>query len=126
MTLGGKRLGGHASLVHRVLVHPESKLFVTSSHDQTMKVWDLETYSNIAVLDAHPGTVEQLSTSANRILLRSFDGVLKIVSLRSGALVAAFQADKQIITCDADAELQWVVAIDQGGQIHFLHVKGSP
>ncbi|MCI0387779.1 MAG: DUF4062 domain-containing protein [Acidobacteria bacterium] len=117
--------GRHAAPVSRVLVNLEVRLFVTSSYDQTVRVWDLKTRRNIATLDANPGYIEQLSTSADRVLLTTRDGVLKIVSLRDGALLAAFQGDKQFISCAADAELQWVAARDQGGQMHFFHVEGG-
>jgi len=69
------------------------------------------------VLDAHPGIVEQVSPSGERMPLRTGDGVLKTVSLGDGTMLAAFQWDKQIITCDGDAELKWLVARDQGGQM---------
>ncbi|HKQ80118.1 MAG TPA: hypothetical protein VJ810_40875 [Blastocatellia bacterium] len=108
-----------------MLVNLDLRLFVTSSSDQIVRVWELDTHRNIAVLDAHPGYIEQLSTSADRVLLFSSDGVLKIVSLRDGTLLAAFQGDEQIITCAADSELQWVVARDQGGQMHFFHIEGG-
>ena len=121
-----KRLEGrHAAHVDRVLVSRDGKLFVTSSGDGTVKAWDLGTRRSIFVLDAHPGCVEQLSVSAQRVLLHTRDGVLKIVSLRDGSLLNVFQGDKQIVTCAADAELQWVVARDQGGQMHFLHVEAG-
>src|SRR5262249_11249207 len=121
-----KRLeGGHAAGIDQVLVSRAGRLFVTSSFDGTVKVWDLEMRKSIAGFDAHAGCVEQLSASAERVLLRTRDGVLKIVSLRDGALLNAFQGDKQIVSCAADAELQWVAARDQGGQMHFLHVEGG-
>jgi WD40 repeat protein len=116
--------GRYHSDVNRLLVNCESKLFVTSSYDQAVKVWDLGARRNIATLDANPGYVDQFSISAERVLLHTRDGALKIVSLRDGTLLAAFQGDKQIITCAADSELQWVVARDQGGQMHFFHVEG--
>jgi hypothetical protein len=33
----------------------------------------------------------------------------------------SFRADKQFISSHADATLQWIVAVDQGGQLHFFH-----
>ncbi len=58
-------------------------------------------------------------------LLSTFDGVLKVVSLSDGSLIAAFQGDRQIITCAADADLRWIVACNQGGQMHFLHFEDN-
>jgi len=115
----------HASGVSTILLHPERRLFMTSSYDGTAKAWDLDKRCSIAMLDDHGGNLERLSTSADRVLLHTRDGVLKIVSLRNGALMAAFQGDKQFISSDADADLQWVVALDQGGQIHFFHLEGA-
>jgi hypothetical protein len=75
------------------------------------------------VLDTHPGYLEQLSASAQRVLLNTPDGTPKIVSLRDGALLNVFPGDKQIVSSAGDAKLQWVVARDQGGQMHFFHVE---
>jgi len=85
--------------------------------------WHLGTRRRVAVFDAHPGIIEQLSRSAQCALLFTDDGVLKVVSLLDGSLLAAFQGDKSITTCAADVELRWVVACDQGGAIHFLHFE---
>jgi WD40 repeat protein len=113
----------HGARVSRLLVTSDGTRAVTSSLDRTIRVWNLGTRQCIAVLNAHPGTMEKISTGGERALLFSHDGMLKIISLHDGALFAAFQGDKQIHTCDADAGLQWVVACDQGGQMHFLHVE---
>jgi WD40 repeat protein len=93
---------------------------VTSSWDGTVRLWDLDKRHSIVVLDGHSGIAGRVSASGQRMLLSSRDGILEIVSLPDGASLAAFQADKQITSCDADEELQWVVALDQSGQMHFL------
>jgi hypothetical protein len=61
------------------------------------------------------------SLASERSLRWLPDGVLKILSLADGALLAAFQADKQIIACDADDDLMNIAALDQDGRIHFPH-----
>ncbi|HVG90931.1 MAG TPA: WD40 repeat domain-containing protein, partial [Alphaproteobacteria bacterium] len=115
--------GGHSGGVSQILVHPQCKLLVTSSYGVSVKVWDFERRCCTAVLDAHPGTAQQLSASAERILVNTRDGVLKLVDVCDGSLVAAFQADKQIVSCDSDAELRYIVALDQSGQMHFLRLE---
>jgi WD40 repeat protein len=112
--------------VNRVLISNDDELVVTSSWDRTLRVWSLKERRCVAVFDAHPGTIEQLSKSVDRALLFTFGGVLKIVSLRDGSLIAAFEGDKQIITCAADPQIEWVVARDQGGQMHFFHCENGP
>jgi WD40 repeat protein len=115
----------HRDGVCRILVQADGRDFVTSSWDGAVRFWELGKRESLAVLDAHPGLVESVSASAGRMLLRTRDGILKIVSLPDDSLLAAFQADKQIISCDADAELQWVAALDQGGQMHFFYLENS-
>ena len=116
-------LGSHESYVDRLLVTRDGKSIVTSSRDRTIMVWNLGARRCVSVLHTHPGYIEQLSESGQLALLFTPDGVLKIVSLDDGGLVAAFQCDKPIITCAADANLKWVVACERSGQMHFLHLE---
>ena len=121
---GGRTFASaHGTFVSRVLANATGTLAVTSSFDGTIRVWDLRPRECVAVLSAHPGIIERISADIERALLFSNDGVLKLMSLNDGALIAAFEGDKQIYTCDADPELKWIVACDQGGQMHFLHLE---
>jgi len=49
--------------------------------------------------------------------------VLKVVQVSDGALIAAFQADKQIVSFASDAEIRHIVGLDQGGEMHFLRLE---
>jgi WD40 repeat protein len=120
--LEGSRLEGRHN-VSRIVMDPQRRIFVTSSHDGSTRVWSFDKHCTSAVLNAHPGTVQQLSASADRILMNTRDGIVNIVELGDGSLVAAFQGDRQIASSDCDAELRHVVALDQGGQMHFLHLE---
>jgi WD40 repeat protein len=115
--------GDEGSVTHLV-VSPDGTHAVSSSRDRPNRVWDLRQRKCVQVLDANPGFIQKFSRALGRALLFTFDGVVKVVSLRDGALLAAFQGDKQIGACDADSELRWIAACDQGGQMHFLHVEG--
>jgi WD40 repeat protein len=117
--------GRHQAAINSLLATNDGKTVVTSSDDEKIMMWDLGVRRRIAVFDAHPGYLFQLSHSDQRALMLTRAGVLKIISLRDGTLLAAFQADKIITTCGADVELRWVVACDQGGAIHFLHFEGK-
>ena len=117
-----KRFEGQHIGFSRLRVTDDGKFAVTSSWDRIV-IWHLGMRRRIATFESHPGYIAQLSDSAQRALLTTSDGVLKVVSLRDGSLVAAFQGDKQIITCAADGELRWIVACDAGGNMHFLHFE---
>jgi WD40 repeat protein len=121
-TSGLHALGSHRSNVLSLLMTSDGRI-VTSSFDETVAVWDPVKRRNVASHKEHWGTIAQVSASSQRLLLTSSDGVLKITSLDSGALICAFQGDKQIVSCAADAELKCIAALDQAGQMHFFRVE---
>ena len=101
----------------------EGRLFATSSYGGPITIWDLDELRSMTVMDVHSGTVGRVSAFAKRLLLSSPDGVIKVVSLGDQSLLAAFQADKQIVSCDGDERLEWVVGRDESGQMHFFCVE---
>jgi WD40 repeat protein len=113
-------LGHHSSEVRDLLPTNDGRL-VIGSRDCTIRVWDLVTGECVGKIDAPYGQIGRLSARTDHVLLSTPDGVLKILSFTDGALLAAFQADKQIIACDADDDLLNITALDQDGRIHFLH-----
>jgi WD40 repeat protein len=121
-----QRLAGeHSASILRLLFTSDSNFAVTSSRDLTIRMWDLKARQCVKTFNTHPGNIERISTERDRALLWTFDGVLKIISLHDGKLLAAFEGNKRIHTCDADSRLEWVVACDRGGQIHFLHFENG-
>ncbi|BCG02007.1 hypothetical protein PPGU19_065750 (plasmid) [Paraburkholderia sp. PGU19] len=119
-----RELGSHQASVNSVLVTGDDRI-LTSSYDGTVAIWDAAHCRNLAVHRAHTGSIEQVSVSADRLMLRSYDGILKITSVESGALICAFQGDKQFISCAADAGMKGIAALDQSGQMHFFRVEGG-
>ena len=114
--------GRHDAAVTRLCVIPERRRLLTSSYDRTVKLWDLETQQNVATLSTD-GHIEQFSGSTQRLLLTTRTGAVKVVSLRDETPPVSFAGDKQLDSCAADANVEWIVARDQGGQLHFLHLE---
>ncbi|KAI5963526.1 DOA1 [Candida pseudojiufengensis] len=56
---------GHSDVVRKLLVLPGSNQFVSSSNDGTIKIWDLNTGSNIATLVGHDSFVYDLALLSN-------------------------------------------------------------
>jgi WD40 repeat protein/NAD(P)-dependent dehydrogenase (short-subunit alcohol dehydrogenase family) len=117
-------LGTHARGIWSVLATGQPGQIVTSSSDGIM-LWDLDAKKRVAWFETHPGEIHQVAPSTGLALIGSPDGVLKIVSLVDGGLVTSFQGDKQIDCAAADADFQWVVARDEGGQMHFFHLENG-
>jgi WD40 repeat protein len=120
-----KLSGEHSASISRLLVTSDSNFAVTSSIDRTIRMWDLKTRQCVKAFNTHPGNIERISAEGDRALLSTSGGGFKIISLHDGKLIATFEGDKNIYTCDADSGLEWVVACDEGGQIHFFHFENG-
>jgi WD40 repeat protein len=117
--------GQHNCWVGQLLTSRDGRLAVTSAHDETIRLWNVGERRCTHVFSSHTGVIHQLSLSSRRLLLSSRAGVLKILSLRDGSLIAAFQADRQITTAAGTDDLTSVVGIDERGQIHFFKLEND-
>jgi WD40 repeat protein len=113
------------ALLFGAVLDSSAKILVTSSHDMIVRVWDVSTLRCVAEFTGHVGTVEQVSVPKRRLLLRTGMGVVKILSLKDGSVVAAFQGDHLIRSCDSDSGVSQIAALDQSGQMHFIRLENS-
>ena len=65
------RFDGHKSAVNSVSFSPDGTMLASGSHDETIKLWDVETDENIATLKGHKGSVNSVSFSPDGTMLAS-------------------------------------------------------
>jgi WD40 repeat protein len=69
-----------------VAVSPDGRRAVSASHDETLKVWDLETGRELRTLQGHSSSVfgVVVSPDGRRVVSASFDNTLKVWHLETG------------------------------------------
>jgi WD40 repeat protein len=80
-------LTGHSNMVKSVAITTDGKRVVSASSDQTLKVWDLETGSELYTLSGHSGGVNGVAVTPDgkRVLSASDDKTLKVWDLETGS-----------------------------------------
>jgi WD40 repeat protein len=92
-------LGGHTDQVRGVAVTPDGRMVISSSHDKTLKVWDLETGHCRATLIGHTGNVRSVAVTPNGkvVVSGSWDNTLKVWDLETGGCRATLEGHRGIV-----------------------------
>jgi len=79
-------LDGHGDRVNRAKFHPTGKFLATTSHDQTWRLWDLETQKELLRQEGHSRGVYGLGFQCDGSLVVSsgLEGVVRVWDMRSG------------------------------------------
>jgi WD40 repeat protein len=83
---------GHSSDITNVKVSPDNLYVVSSSKDNTIKIWDLTTGIEIKTITGHTGDVNSvdLSPDGSKIVSASADSTCKIWNFTTGNLITTF------------------------------------
>jgi len=86
-------LVGHTFWVSGCAVTPDGRRVVSTSFDQTLRVWDLESGRTLATLQGHSAWVRgcAMTPDGRRVVSASDDKTLKVWDLASGQLLATLQ-----------------------------------
>jgi WD40 repeat protein len=81
-----RTLSGHAGSVRAVAVTPDGQRAVSASWDETLKVWDLATGTELRTLSGHAGGVTAVAVTPDgqRAVSAAADDTLKVWDLASG------------------------------------------
>lgn len=84
-----KRLRGHTSTVRSLLILNDKRRALSSSRDNTVRLWDIAEGVGITVLTAHSETVRTIALSEDESLLLSGsnDGSASVCRVESNDLV---------------------------------------
>lgn len=80
---------GAEDRVNKVVIHPSKRFVFASSHDETWRMWDIETQQELLLQEGHSTPVYGLALHADGGLIMSGDlgGHIRIWDLRSGRTV---------------------------------------
>ena len=56
-------LEGHTDWVRAVAVTPDSKKAISGSNDKTLKVWDIESFTELSTLEGHTKSVTAVAVT---------------------------------------------------------------
>ncbi len=120
--LSGHKDGyGRSFAVTALAFHPSAPLLATGATDETVRLWDLREGRQVALLQGHTGTIENLRFSADgrRLLSSSQDSTVHIWNVANGRLRATLnghansvfsasysQDGQKIVTASADATVR--------------------
>ncbi|MDT9205722.1 WD40 repeat domain-containing protein, partial [Limnospira sp. PMC 1243.20] len=88
-----RTLTGHSSWVNAVAIAPDGKRAVSASDDNTLKLWDLETGTELATLTGHSDDVNAvvIAPDGKRAVSASDDKTLKLWDLETGTELATLR-----------------------------------
>ena len=92
---------------------------------QTLKVWDLARGHVLHTLKGHESRVEAMvvTPDAKRAVSTCWDRTVKIWELETGEVLTTFTCDDAARCCAFSDTLELIVAGDNVGHVHFLHLE---
>ncbi len=93
-------LTGHTTVVESCAFSPEGKLFVTASRDKTLRLWDVGTGIEKAVLQGHTSSVKHctFSPDGRMIASASADKTIRFWDASTGKAMAVLTGHTSIVT----------------------------
>jgi WD40 repeat protein len=85
--------GGHAAVVSSIALTPDGKTLATGSYDATIKIWDLNTYNETAILRGHTAGIYSVAIAADGKTLASgsHDDTARIWDVATGKELAVLK-----------------------------------
>ena len=113
-----RTLEGHSNRVSGVAVTADGKRAVSASHDNTLKVWDLETGRTLHTLEGHSRFVSGVTVTADgkRAVSASYDNTLKVWDLETGRTLHTLEGHSHFVkgvAVAADGKRAVSASVDQ-------------
>ncbi len=104
-------------------VTPDGRRALSTSWDNTLKVWDLDSGKELLTLQGHSDWVRGVAVTPDgrRALSASADNTLKVWDLDSVQLLAGFTCDAGATCCACVSNARFVGG-DAGGRVYLLEL----
>jgi len=119
-----RTLSGHSDSVTALALSADGSV-ISASWDNTLKVWNLETGSEVFTLSGHSFWVTAVALSADgSVISASNDRTLKVWNLETGEIIVSFAGEHPFLCCTVALDKRTIVAGDASGRVHFLRMEG--
>lgn len=102
-----------------IAFNPANNNMAYSSHDRTIRIWDMNTGNFIATLKAHENSVLKIafSPNGNELISVGRDKTVRVWDMRTMALIATLQVDGQEIEAVYNYDGQYILSGDDHGTV---------
>ncbi|XP_049740084.1 apoptotic protease-activating factor 1 isoform X1 [Elephas maximus indicus] len=111
---------GHLSWVHSVMFSPDGSSFLTSSDDQTIRVWETKKVckNSAVVLKQEVDVVFQ----ENEVMVLAVDNIKRLQLINGKTSQIDYLTEAQVSCCCLSPQLQYVAFGDEDGAIEILEL----
>ena len=81
------------------LLHPTFPILITGSYDRTVRVWNMETGTEIRCLRGHTRAVRALQFDEAKLITGSMDRTLRIWNWRNGTCIRTLEGHTEGVVC---------------------------
>ncbi|EJD02082.1 WD40 repeat-like protein [Fomitiporia mediterranea MF3/22] len=98
-TLTGHTDGVMCLQFSETLHHPSFPVLITGSYDRTVRVWNLETGTQIRCLRGHSRAVRALQFDEAKLITGSMDNTIRVWNWRSGKCIRVLEGHTEGVVC---------------------------
>jgi hypothetical protein len=122
-----RELRGHVGPVTGIAVGQaaEGLRAASCSSDRTIRIWDLETWKLLKVLQGHTGRIRAvaMTSDASLVVSAASDRTLRLWNVDAGQEMARFTGDTDFTSCAIAPNHRTLLAGDAFGQVHFFALR---